>query len=301
MAAGWTILARNVRVGRQEVDLVAVDPGSAGDARAGRGPLARGAWLRPAGGDLRRPQAGASAGRPRTPPRGRRATRRPAAALRGDPGGLRGRGATGSDPPPPSRDLRPSQRRRPSGAPPTAAPPRAGRIRPPSADPPSADAGPVLHSARPAHVGRCPCPPSWRSSHARPSRPGRCRTNRSGSRRPRSAEEQTEQEATRAHRLHAPAARGRHPFRPPDAALEPEDEAVHLRGTQRHPHHRPCPDGEGPRRRPDGRHRDGRPRRADPLRRARRSRPRSRSPRRRPAPASRTSTSAGSAACSPTS
>ena len=26
-AAGWTVLARNVRVGRQEVDLIAIDPG----------------------------------------------------------------------------------------------------------------------------------------------------------------------------------------------------------------------------------------------------------------------------------
>lgn len=30
-AAGWTVLARNVRVGRDEVDIVALEPGPAGD------------------------------------------------------------------------------------------------------------------------------------------------------------------------------------------------------------------------------------------------------------------------------
>src|SRR5690348_17114661 len=29
-------------------------------------------------------------------------------------------------------------------------------------------------------------------------------------------------------------------LRPPDATLEPEDEGVHFRGTQRHPHYRPA-------------------------------------------------------------
>jgi hypothetical protein len=35
-------------------------------------------------------------------------------------------------------------------------------------------------------------------------------------------------------------ARSRRPLRPPDQALEPEDEAVHLRRAQRHLHHRPA-------------------------------------------------------------
>ena len=42
---------------------------------------------------------------------------------------------------------------------------------------------------------------------------------------------------------HARADRSRRPLRPPDQALEPEDEAVHLRRAQRHPHHRPAADG----------------------------------------------------------
>ncbi len=33
------------------------------------------------------------------------------------------------------------------------------------------------------------------------------------------------------------------PLRPPDQALEPEDEDLHLRRAQRHPHHRPAADG----------------------------------------------------------
>src|SRR3990172_5349902 len=33
---------------------------------------------------------------------------------------------------------------------------------------------------------------------------------------------------------------GRRSLRPPDTPLEPEDEEVHLRGAQRHPHHRPA-------------------------------------------------------------
>ena len=56
--AGWTVLARNVHVGRHELDLVAVDPGPPAALvivevrwRAGRD-------VRPAGGDGRSPQAG---------------------------------------------------------------------------------------------------------------------------------------------------------------------------------------------------------------------------------------------------
>ena len=46
------------------------------------------------------------------------------------------------------------------------------------------------------------------------------------------------------------SAGGRRSLRPPDEALEPEDEGVHLRRAQRHLHHRPGQDGEAvPRRR----------------------------------------------------
>ena len=63
-ARGWTILARNVRVGRGELDLVAVDPG----------PPPRSSSSRSAGGGTgrsgcrRRRSTGASAGRSGSPP-----------------------------------------------------------------------------------------------------------------------------------------------------------------------------------------------------------------------------------------
>ena len=41
-------------------------------------------------------------------------------------------------------------------------------------------------------------------------------------------------------RQHEAAAGGRRPLRTPDPALEPEDARLHLRGAQRHPHHRPA-------------------------------------------------------------
>ena len=160
--------------------------------------------------------------------------------------------------------------------------------------------GPEPPTAPPA-LRRC----GARSSHAdRSDRDGAVPSPRRRGRSPatRSAEERTEQEvAHRAVRLDAAAARGRSPLRPPDPPLEPQDAPVHLRGAQRDPHHRPRPDRAAAGRRARVRPRDRRPRRAGPVRRAPRSRPRSRSPRRRPAPACRTSTSAGSAACSPTS
>ena len=70
-----------------------------------------------------------------------------------------------------------------------------------------------------------------------------------------------------AHRVHAPAAGGRHPLRPPDAPLESQDAPLHLCRAQRDPHHRPCPDGQGPRRGARVRARDRRPGRHDPVRR----------------------------------
>src|SRR5690606_7134451 len=42
--------------------------------------------------------------------------------------------------------------------------------------------------------------------------------------------------------FHAPAARSGRPLRPPEASLEPEDGALHLRHPQRHSHHRSEPD-----------------------------------------------------------
>ena len=41
-------------------------------------------------------------------------------------------------------------------------------------------------------------------------------------------------------RHHAPVARVRCAFRPPDPPLEPQDEALHPHGAQRHLHHRPA-------------------------------------------------------------
>ncbi len=81
----------------------------------------------------------------------------------------------------------------------------------------------------------------------------------------------------------------------------PEDEALHLRGAQRDPHHRPGPDRPASRRRPRLRPRDRRPRRPGPVRRHQEAGPGAHRRRRRRAPTSPTSTSAGWAACSPTS
>ena len=101
-------------------------------------------------------------------------------------------------------------------------------------------------------------------------------------------------------RLDAPAARGRCPLRAPDPPLEPQDEALHLRRAQRDPHHRPGPDGQAawtPRSPSSPR----RPRGDTCSSWAPRSRPRSPSPRKPPRRRCPTSTSAGWAACSPTS
>ena len=52
----------------------------------------------------------------------------------------------------------------------------------------------------------------------------------------------------RRRRDHEGSAGGRRPLRPPDQALEPEDEGVHLRRAQRHLHHRPAEDAPAARR-----------------------------------------------------
>ena len=60
---------------------------------------------------------------------------------------------------------------------------------------------------------------------------------------PQGARRQTDQGVSRdGTDHHEGAAGGRGPLRPPDQALEPEDEAVHLRRAQRHLHHRPAED-----------------------------------------------------------
>ena len=51
-----------------------------------------------------------------------------------------------------------------------------------------------------------------------------------------------------ARRLHEGTAGGRRSLRPPDAPLEPEDEALHLHRARRHLHHRPHPDAGAARR-----------------------------------------------------
>ena len=93
----------------------------------------------------------------------------------------------------------------------------------------------------------------------------------------------------RGSRLHEGAAGGRSALRSPDAPLEPEDEALHLRRARRHLHHRPPADAGaaagGTRLR--AQHRRPRGRRSSSS--ARRSRRRTRSSARRRASASRTS------------
>ena len=102
-------------------------------------------------------------------------------------------------------------------------------------------------------------------------------------------------------RHHEAAARERRALRAPDPSLEPQDEALHLHRAQRHLHHRPAAVADLHRPRLRVRQGDRRPRRHRSCSSAPRSRRRKRSPSRRRASACPTSTSAGSAACSPTS
>src|SRR5579862_6870685 len=59
---------------------------------------------------------------------------------------------------------------------------------------------------------------------------------------------ETEKGARNARCLHEGVAGGWRPLRPPDAPLEPEDEAIHLHRTRRHLHHRPPADPAAARR-----------------------------------------------------
>ena len=111
----------------------------------------------------------------------------------------------------------------------------------------------------------------------------------------------TDGRSIRGCRHHEAAAGGRGPLRPPDPALEPEDEALHLRRAQRHLHHRSPADAGAHRDRVHLRARHSSPTAARSCSSAPRSRPRTRSRATPTSAACRTSTSAGSAACSPTS
>ena len=103
--------------------------------------------------------------------------------------------------------------------------------------------------------------------------------------------------ADRGKRLHARAAGGRRALRPPDAPLEPEDDALHLHRARRHLHHRPPADARSCSRRPTTSRATSPSAAARSCSSARRSRRRTPSPSRPRASACRTSTSAGSAAC----
>ena len=283
-AAGWSVVARNVHVGRAELDLIAIDPGSPPALvvvevrwRSGRG-------LRAGGGD-----------------------RRPSEACPAPRGGLAlARGARPPDPAPP---LRPRDRRaRAATRSRLAPPPPSGRL--------LSRGGPALPHARTGRPGpratlrRAAGPPvattrrrNGVGDHTRTVPTGTVPADHragvaDGNPATRSAEERNRQEVSpRAVRLDAAAARSRCPLRSPDPPLEPQDAPVHLRGAQRDPHHRSRPDRQAPRRRPSSSSARRSPAASTSSSSARRSRPRSRSPRRRPGPASRTSTSAGSAAC----
>ena len=93
----------------------------------------------------------------------------------------------------------------------------------------------------------------------------------------------------------------RRPFRPPDPLLESEDGRLHLRPAQQDPHRQPRKDAGDVQRRDEVRASA----RAQPRHRSCSSAPSARratsSPRKRSAPACRTSTTAGSAACCRTS
>ena len=129
---------------------------------------------------------------------------------------------------------------------------RAVRVQPGAAQ--AAQEGGLPHPGRPHQgaqevrtEGRTPPLPvqqaltSFKSSPARgPASPGRAVAAAADSRRPDcrrrwNSETRAERDP---HGEHERAARGGRPLRPPDQALEPEDEGLHLRRAQRHLHHR---------------------------------------------------------------
>ena len=255
--AGWTILARNVHVGRHELDLVAVDPGPPPALV-----VVEVRW-----------RAGRDFGLPEETVDHRKRARVRAAAY-----GLLDRGSLPDGEPLPRLPLRfDLVVVEPGGE------PRSGIIGDAIVDDDRAaiarltdpEAGPVLHS-RPVR-GHDPEPPdrsdrprqqAWSSHADRSDRDGAGRaTQPTGPRRRGPRRNEPTGGRHRAVRFDAAAARGRSPLRPPDPPLESQDEAVHLRGAQRDPHHRPGPDRPAPGRRPRVRPRDRRPRRPGPVRR----------------------------------
>ncbi len=82
----------------------------------------------------------------------------------------------------------------------------------------------------------------------------------------RRAEDQPTRRRRRGRRHDEAAAGGWRPLRAPDPTLEPEDAPIHLRGTQRHLHHRPATDPGPHRHRLPVRAQDRRGRRCRPLR-----------------------------------
>ncbi len=246
--AGWTVLARNVHIGRHELDLVAVDPGppaalvivevrwrggsrlriyrrrrwiTASGSACGR--LPTGCWIEGPCRMVRRCRGCRSGS---TWSSWNRAT---GSATTGTPckgsvaGGSCGTRATlppgpGPDPEPPTINARASRH----GAHTRTVPDRDG-------------------------AGRAHGPPA-------PGDVVRGGTNR-------------QEVAHRAVRFDAAAARGRSPLRPSDPPLESQDEAIHLCRAQWDPHHRSRPDRPAPGRRPRIRPRDRRPWRPGPLRR----------------------------------
>ena len=237
------------------------------------------ARLRPARGDGRPPQAGAGPRGGVRPPRPRVTARRigraaTAVAVRPGRRASPGRPALRHHPATRCRPVR-SASVGPTG--PTDAVPTSRA----AAEPP---ARPVLHSRpvrgmTPSHQTQPPAPHGVEHTRG-PFRPGRCRQGHrpAGPRRRGPRRKEPTGGRHRAVRFDAATARGRSPLRPPDPALEPQDEAVHLRGAQRDPHHRPGPDRPAPRRRPRVRARDRRPRRPGPVRRHQEAGPGARRP-----------------------
>ena len=249
---GWSILGRNVRIGRTELDIVA--------DRAGRQLPPSSSWRSARG-------AGHASGsrRNRSTPR-----RSPGCTWR--PGGSPGSATC------PTVGACPAACRAwtSSASCATVGPGTDGTSastsaasRPRRADGSAAlPADPlVLDSPRPVRTGHR-AQRSLRITHAcRSPRGCRCDQVVAGPRTTRHAEAQPHRRSpSHAVRLDAPAAGGRCPLRAPDSPLEPQDEALHLRRAQRHPHHRPGADGQPPGCRARLRDGDRRQRRLRPLR-----------------------------------
>ena len=243
VAAGWTVLGRNVPCRPPRARPRGGRPGAARVARGRGGPLAARPRLRPARGD----------GRPR------KRTRVRAAAY-----GLLDLGRLPDGAPLPRLPLRFDLV--------VVEPPARGRAGPPRVRHHKAAWSGGVRADRAANGTLCYTPAGPGPARVRAARStarvaptvgrhgahtrthpvrggagaeidGKPAADRPGPRRRTSAEERTEQEvANRAVRFDAAAARGRGPLRPSDPPLESQDAPVHLRGAQRDPHHRSRPD-----------------------------------------------------------